>query len=316
MFEWGVRETLSHLPPELIIKEMVPVFKEADFRMINLETPVLTDEISNKIIFPNKSYIFKSKPEDINLLKLLSIDLAFLGNNHTMDYGMEGLFSTIHLLNERGIGYVGAGVNQNQAYTPFKVTISGIEFNIISANEYGLPESFASEKKPGIAKINFREISQIPSKEKNQYSGKKENYIASLHWGMEYSPEPELYQRNFAHNLVDSGYIAVIGHHPHIYQGIEKYKNGIIFYSLGNFIFGSKNHLLSHNLLAMLHFEEDKLKMAEIIPVFGKFQESESFYIYPLEGEEADSFLKELYIQCNKLNTELEIKNGRGYINF
>jgi len=84
---------------------------------------------------------------------------------------------------------------------------------------------------------------------------------------------------------------------------------------LGNFIFGSRNPYLNHNLAAMLHFQNNQLVVCELIPIFGKFQKSEHI-IQPLEGEEANEFLLEIAVLSEKLGTKIEIKNGRGYVYF
>ncbi|HNC00055.1 MAG TPA: CapA family protein, partial [Leptospiraceae bacterium] len=130
---------------------------------------------------------------------------------------------------------------------------------------------------------------------------------------VEYSPEPTKEQIKQGHELINSGFTAIIGHHPHIPQGIEKYKNGIIIYSLGNFLFGSRNQYLNHNIAVMLHFENNELIFCEVIPIFGKFQDAEHI-VRPLPYSEAEDFLHEYSILCQNLNTKLEIKNGRGYI--
>jgi len=319
MFEWNVRETMDTIRPDysLVVSEMESVFQEADFRMLNLETPVIAEDYNLDVsIHPDKPYVFRAFPADISILKSLSVNLVSLGNNHAMDFGQKGLRQTRTFLKNEGLLSIGAGDNFTSAYQPYKFSANKQNFTIYSSSLIGQQDTFASKEKGGIAKFEtgylVRDLANIRKNAGNDISQK----ILSLHWGIEYSPAPESYQRRVAHRLIDFGFSAVIGHHPHIPQGVEKYKNGIIFYSLGNFIFGSKNQLLNHNLVAILHFSENKLKIAEIIPVFGKFQELNSFYIYPLAGEEANSFLQEICIQSRKLGTEIFIKNNRGYIYF
>lgn len=69
--------------------------------------------------------------------------------------------------------------------------------------------------------------------------GKADYVIVSFHWGREASTTVQAYQRDTAHRAIDAGADVVIGHHPHVLQGVERYRRGIIFYSLGNFAFAS-----------------------------------------------------------------------------
>jgi poly-gamma-glutamate synthesis protein (capsule biosynthesis protein) len=132
---------------------------------------------------------------------------------------------------------------------------------------------------------------------------------------VEYSPYPTEEQRKAAKYLVGAGYKVILGHHPHVPQGIEVFPNGIVIYSLGNFLFGSKNQYLKHNITAVLHFEKEKLLAVEVIPVFGKHQSADGLhYFYPLGPIEAENFLKEYAILCKQLGTNLIISGGRGYV--
>lgn len=306
MFNWGLRETRQKRGEFAPVEELIPLFLEADIRMVNLETPVAnsTDDMDE-----SKSYVFNAKPEDISLLKKIKIDLVFLGNNHSMDYGKKGLEETIENLNKEKILFAGIGKNIREAIKPNQISIRNKSVQIISVSNIGESRLFAGEGKPGVAPLQINRLKTVSSDKNNQ--GKIQ--LLSVHWGVEYSPEPTKEQIKQGHELINSGFTAIIGHHPHIPQGIEKYKNGIIIYSLGNFLFGSRNQYLNHNIAVMLHFENNELIFCEVIPIFGKFQDAEHI-VRPLPYSEAEDFLHEYSILCQNLNTKLEIKNGRGYI--
>jgi poly-gamma-glutamate synthesis protein (capsule biosynthesis protein) len=76
---------------------------------------------------------------------------------------------------------------------------------------------------------------------KLHYTTRADYIVVNLHWGTENARTPDESQRTFAHALIDAGADAVIGHHPHVLQGIERYGNGVIVYSLGNFVFGGNS---------------------------------------------------------------------------
>lgn len=307
MFDWGLRDVMQKKGFYAPVEGLLPIFEEVDFRMVNLETPVSSSFVN---IDKTKAYVFNAKPEELKVLKYLNIDLVFLANNHSMDYGKKGLEETLENLKKYEISFVGAGLNFSEAIKPFLLKTDFGNLVIYSRSAIGESRLFANDKKAGAAFFYPNELVKIASNKKE-----KEILIASLHWGIEYSPEPTALQISQAHALIDAGFKIVVGHHPHIPQGIEKYKDGIIVYSLGNFIFGSRNPYITHNLITIFHFRDQKLIQCEIIPVFGKFQKTEHV-IYPLEKKEAEEFLLEISILSEKLGTQIEIENGRGYIRF
>ncbi len=304
MFDWGLRETMGKKGVYSPIEGLLPLFEEADLKMVNLETPVSSFASPD----PKKPYVFNAKPEELNLLTRLDVDLVFLANNHSMDYGKEGLYETVKNLRSKGILHVGAGENAEEAYKPRFVNFRTNTIRIASASAIGEQRLYATQTSPGAASYSVPRLSKIPV-------DSKDFNILSLHWGVEYNPEPTKDQIAGAHKLISSGFQVVVGHHPHIPQGIEKYNDGLIVYSLGNFIFGSKNQYLNHNIAIMLYVQDNKLTLCEIIPIFGKFQNGEHL-IYPLEGEEAKEFLGEIAHLSEKLNTRILIRNSRGYIYF
>ena len=90
-----------------------------------------------------------------------------------------------------------------------------------------------------------------------------------MHWGDEYSEYPNQKQIDLAHLIIESGADAIIGHHPHISQGIEIYKDKPIFYSVGNFIFGSVNEDIKDNMLVQISFLKNRLKLFRIYAING-----------------------------------------------
>jgi poly-gamma-glutamate synthesis protein (capsule biosynthesis protein) len=92
--------------------------------------------------------------------------------------------------------------------------------------------------------------------------------IVSIHWGTEYEQSPTERQRMFAHLAVDSGASLILGHHPHVVQPVEQYKDGYIFYSLGNFVFDQMwSEETRNGLIARIFFEGRQIKKVETITV-------------------------------------------------
>ncbi len=307
MFVWGVEDAIQRYGIQIPFEDWEPLFSSVHLRVINLESSI---PLPQRLPAADKAFVFASSSENaITVLKKLQIDIVSLGNNHAMDYQVDGLRDTISILRANGISIVGAGENSDESYAPARRVMKENRIAIFGASdvtEYNYP--FSDKKKPGVAFLSESVLKQIVKKE-----ARDTNAILMAHWGLEYSSVPMVSQRRLAKSLLDNGYAAILGHHSHIPQGIEIYKGKPIIYSMGNFIFGSMNSYLNHNILVILHFKNNKIMVIEIIPAFGKFQSFDHIF-FPLAPAEAEEFLNEYAILCKKLGTDLVVQGGRGYV--
>ncbi len=198
-----------------------------DAMMVNLENAV-----TRSVDSVEKEFVFGMKPEYLTLLGKAKITLVNCANNHTADFGAEGILETIRTLDSAGIRHVGIGRNIAEARKPVVLTINGIRIGFMG---YGGVSAFlASRTDPGTAPRSRRIILSDIARLRPRV-----NFIVvNLHWGEELAEEPDSAQIVLAHALVDAGADLIIGHHPHVLQGIERYHGRTIVYSLGNFIFG------------------------------------------------------------------------------
>jgi poly-gamma-glutamate synthesis protein (capsule biosynthesis protein) len=205
----------------------------ADIALVNLESPVTTR--GTRIAKP---FNFRTHPTFLEALTHGGIDIVNIANNHIYDYDSTGLYDTIAWLDSAGIRHVGAGRHRKEAHRPVVVDISGRRIGFLGY--YGGRESpAATDHRPGVA---ARRIDRIRADMLSLQSRDSADYIVvNLHWGTEKADTPDAWQVRLAHEIVDAGANAVIGHHSHVLQGIEVYKSGVIAYSLGNLIFGGKN---------------------------------------------------------------------------
>ena len=207
------------------------VLKEADILFGNLEGP-----ISDKGRNVGSIYSFRADPEAVEGLKYAGFDVLSLSNNHMFDYGRDALEDTFERLKEADIDYIGAGLNEQESYSPLIKEVNGTKIAFLAYTDLG-PESWKStEEYSGMAWINEEDMEKV----KNDIEKAKEKsdiLIVSLHSGKEYSTTPSFFQSYFFKACIDSGADIGIGHHPHVVQDIEEYGNGWIAYSLGNFIF-------------------------------------------------------------------------------
>jgi poly-gamma-glutamate synthesis protein (capsule biosynthesis protein) len=204
------------------------LFQTDDLSMVNLEVPVTTRGIRQ-----TKPFTFRMKPAFLDVLTKGGIDVVNIANNHIHDFGREGLFDTIIGLDSAKIAHVGAGRNYEEAHRPFLITIKGRTIGILGYYNGGEAPA-ATAKSPGVAD---RELAAI-SRDIAALKGKADFIIVNFHWGVEKDQKPGKIQQAFARSVIDAGADAIIGHHPHVLQGIELYRNKPIAYSLGNLIFG------------------------------------------------------------------------------
>jgi gamma-polyglutamate biosynthesis protein CapA len=129
----------------------------------------------------------------------------------------------------------------------------------------------------------------------------------SFHWGAERAKELRSYQPLLAHAAIDAGADLVIGHHPHILQGVEHYRDGLILYSLGNFTFGSRTQHARTSVVANIIFKDGKFNKLEMTPISVDNFEVD-FQPQLLRGERAEAVYAEL-VELSAL-TQLEFRNG------
>ena len=182
------------------------VFEDDDLTIVNLEGPLTNAVKSNK-----HGFVFKGDPEYVDILTGSSVELCNLANNHTMDYGKNGLKDTVNVLEAAKIGYCG--------YSKlFTTTIKGVRVCALGFTWWD------NDKK---------EIAQAIQNARANC----DLLIVNIHWGIEGNTMQDHKQVTIGHAIIDAGADLVIGTHPHVYQGIEKYKGKYIVYSLGNFCF-------------------------------------------------------------------------------
>lgn len=235
------------------------ILANTDLLLGNLEGPL---SLKGKPIF-NKTYILRSDPRSIRALKIGKFTAVTLANNHIMDFGPVALEETLNVLDSQGILHAGAGQNLALARKPAVIPVRGRSIALLAYNNTFPLEFNANVNRPGTARGELMSIlADIRSaKERNGW------VIVSFHWGEERKEWPKDYQKKFAHQCIEAGASLVIGHHPHVLQGIERYKNGLIAYSLGNFAFGSWSRNVSDSIILQVELNTTGFSRALIYPV-------------------------------------------------
>ncbi len=218
---------------EAVYGDLLPLIRQADLRITNLECPLTLSETP---ILKSGS-VLKGIPENIKGLTTVPFDIVTMANNHVFDYGTEAFIETTALLDTNGIARVGAGMHGVEAFRPLIKTINGINIAIVNFSEG--EDLTAAGEKPGVAGWEVERMAGIIAEIKSRVHA----VVAICHCGVEYIPFPPPYVANAMQRIADAGADLVIGHHPHVPQGVQIHNGVPICYSLGNFVFFQETDL-------------------------------------------------------------------------
>lgn len=222
---------------EYFLRSVAPYFASDDFTIVNLECS-LTNSDDRQLTYYNykfgkeleKLWNHKGKPEYVDVLTSGSVEAVSMGNNHNRDYGEEGYNETVDVVAGAGIVYACDGTLGR--YT----TASGVRIGFVSVNEhYDGSERVSAWLADGIAAL--REDCDL--------------VLACVHWGNDYDYKIYETQKKLGRQCIDYGADLVIGNHPHVAQGVERYNGRYIFYSMGNFCYGGNKNPADKDCLMM-----------------------------------------------------------------
>lgn len=210
--------------------EQASFVKEADIAFANLEGPV-----SSRGANVGSIYSFRFDPKVMQVLKDAGFDVLSMANNHIGDWGMVALEDTLRHGNEAGLLMTGGGETPELARLPAVYEANGIEVGYLGFSDFGPPYiiSEAGSAHAGVLSTMDPDIEEIIGTAARLC----DILVVSFHFGDEYAPRSNARQQRLAHLAIDAGADIVAGHHPHVEQEVEEYNEGVIAYSLGNFIF-------------------------------------------------------------------------------
>ena len=201
--------------PGYFFRKVEPIFSQDDLTIVNMEGILTSEELPREI----KQFAFKGDPEYTQILTEGSVEAANLANNHSRDYGEQSYTDTIEIMENAGIPTFGYD-------RTVLLDVKGIKVGLLGTYELADHMGCEEEMIKNIESLQAQGVQLI---------------IASFHWGIERTNIPNEIQVDLAHSAIDHGADLVLGHHPHVLQGIETYKGKNIVYSLGNFCFGGNS---------------------------------------------------------------------------
>ena len=232
--------------------------KQADVVIGNLEAPLA----SRGEEFTGKKFRFKVDPTAVTAIRETGFTHLALANNHILDFGAAGLQQTLNTLDAAGIACFGAGENLNSARKAWISEVKGVKIAFLSYSLVYPEEFFAKSDRAGTAPGYLPYYAEDIRLAKTR----ADYVVVSFHWGEEGAKLPKPYQKSTARKAIDAGADVVLGHHPHVLQGVEYYGKGVIFYSLGNFTFGSMSKSSDSSMIARITLD-DGVKAVEVIPL-------------------------------------------------
>lgn len=249
MFDRSVRLAIDEKGGDYIFSCIDPVLRGADVVVGNLEGPI-TSTSSRSVgstVGGRNNYMFTFATSTAQMLYEHNIRIVNLGNNHILNFGMEGLAATTEALRGAGVGYFGDPGRQSVAGRRF----GGVSIAFINYNEF----EWSSTASTTIAQIQAaRESGEIP--------------VVYTHWGIEYATTSPARIQALAHRFVDAGAEIVIGSHPHVVEEHEIYNGKTVYYSLGNFIFDQYwSDDVRHGLLLRVVFDASSVRSVQEIPI-------------------------------------------------
>ncbi|MBN1628639.1 MAG: CapA family protein [Thermoleophilia bacterium] len=293
---------------EAVFAGVTEFLEPAHLAFVNLEGPISNTGTR----LPWKDFTFRARPALTAGLLSAGIDVVSLANNHTMDYTSVALLDCISRLNAAGIGHAGAGANAAAACQPAYVDTPAGTVAVLAYSRI-VPSGFAATSTtPGIATAKDWEYSTVLA-QVAAASAASDFCIVSFHWGVEYDASANWAERDLAHRVVDAGADLVLGHHPHVIQGLEVYKNKLIAYSLGDFVFDHYSRATGEAFVLQVVMSESGAPRGEIIPVY-----LDDVYGIPspVHGWEADAILDRLTSLSAALGVTLTKWDDRAFFGY
>lgn len=212
---------------------------------------------------------YRVLPEVEDILDGINFDVLSLATNHIMDWGREGLLTTKSILSRRGVRCIGAGLNLSEARQPAIIEKKGLRLGFLAYSKQST--ATAAVDRPGSAPIVPEQVCQDIIALRAQV----DHVILLLHWGIEFCDYPLPSDVTIGRSFIEAGATVIFGAHAHVIQGIERYKHGLIFYGLGNFIYDPTAERVfvdtrlkerSTCLIARVHLSSNEVLDYEILP--------------------------------------------------
>jgi poly-gamma-glutamate capsule biosynthesis protein CapA/YwtB (metallophosphatase superfamily) len=332
--------------------------RSADLATANLELPLTTGGSR-----ADKAITLRAGPDLAPTLREVGIGLVTVANNHALDYGAEGLSDTLSALRDAGVVAVGGGRNLEEATQPAVVSVGEASVAVFGLASTLPPGFAAGPGRPGIAPVRARSSFYVDAVTLDEQPGmspwvetevveedirrtcervgsareEADLVVIHVHWGIPngwcaaFQGPLADYQRPLGRALMDAGADLVVGHHPHVVHGVERYRDGLIAYSLGHFLFHSMSEGGATELtrsyppydisslqtgearqavILELEVAENRMASVRFKPVWMNARGEPEF----ARGTEAVAVLDRMAEHSSRLDTRVEPGNHEAYV--
>jgi poly-gamma-glutamate synthesis protein (capsule biosynthesis protein) len=301
--------------PLLALRNVSALLDSSDLNFGNLESPLFPPaewpagapapdgmELEWDGIIGGKSLIFAAPNKSVQAMARYRFRVLMLANNHAMDQGEEGLTHTVRRLAANNIQAVGAGADLEEAWQARIVELRGWKIGFLAVSyaslNYGTPV-----RNNYVARIEDLDLMRSRV---HALKSQAAYIVVGMHAGSEYTSEPGAAQVTFAHAAIDAGADLVIGSHPHWLQPFERYKGGLIFYSLGNFVFDLDSSPETRQGAAVkLFLSGGKVVAGEVLPI----QIENSCCPRPARPDEIPGALRRMRLKSTHIPLPREIRS-------
>lgn len=256
-YGFGVGSMMLRYGADFPFDHVRDVLRQGDIVVGNLES-VISAHDRRKDDF--ERIVMRAQPEAAAALKRAGFHVLSFATNHTMQHGKAVVAETIQLLSEQGIAVCGVELPEQQVIPEAVVERGGLRVGFLGFNlrpqQYFLDPPLWPEPTPEFMRGSIARL-----------RCDVDVLIVAMHWGDEFMDYPSPEQVTLGHGLIDSGADLILGHHPHILQGIERYKKGLIAYSLGNFVFDMWQRKYRRSMILDCRLSRQGVEGFEIIPI-------------------------------------------------
>jgi len=299
MLDGRAKSVVAERGADYPFESVLPLLRRAPIVLGNLEGPFA--QVAER---EPRTHSYRVDPAHASAVRRAGINIVTLANNHLLDCGRAGVIETLAALDHAGNASVGAGLDKVAAHRPVIRTIGGLRIGVLGY--YWNRRCAARANLPGSAMDPPEALAADIGALREQV----DRVVVTFHWGVPYERQPSSGDRAKAHLAVDCGADVVIGHHPHLIQPVGVYRGRPIFYSVGNFAFGSGNSR-AEGLMVGVRFEEHQT-IVEVYPLYVKNRDPRvNYQPKVLRGRGAARVLRRLATISNEAYDRLEFDDDR-----
>ncbi len=279
-----------------ILEKVRDDLRSADITFANLECPLSTVGPHS----PSEYLLFRANPSAVKVVTDGGIDVVALANNHALNAGEAGLRQTMDHLDNAGVAYCGAHEDRDRAWDPCRFIVADIELGFVACTDLSFGHGSWCKADDDLSGLRDRVA---------EAAGKCDLLAVSIHWGNEYQNKPTRRQKDVAEAAIEAGADLIIGHHPHVLQGVGSYQGVPILYSAGNFVFDQREGERMESSVFHLRFVEGEGWHIRIVPVW--IPRSRMGPIYP-STERATKIINRMAELSGNLGVTVQVQGTEG----